>query len=161
MEPKTVKAKCIEAIIEDGSYVECFMKHGKGVESVAMYLMPGEWLVRYQECDHYTDCDLTIASYVAMALANGKVHTYEDEVAVYDLGCNHALYVFKKNGHVVLVDKEWDGWQDYVGKIGMRLEDLLEYVGDRYNGEIRRRVEEALRHVKSIQNVTAGALKRF
>jgi len=158
MEPKVVRAQCIEATIEDANYVECFMRRGKGAESVAIYLMPGEWLARYQECGHYTDCDLTIASYVAMALANGKVYTYEDEVAVYDLGCSHALYIFKIGGHVVLVDKEWDGWQDYVGKIGMRLEDLLEYVDDRYNGEIRRKVEEALRHVKLAQN---GALKRF
>jgi len=149
MEPKIVKAQCIEAVIEDGNYVECFMKRGKGVESVAIYLMPGEWLARHQECDHYTDCDLTIATYVAMALANGKVRTYEDEVAVYDVSCIHTLYIFKTSGHIVLVNKEWSGWQDYIGKLGMRLDDLLEYVRDRYDGEVRRKLEEAIRGAKA------------
>jgi len=46
------------------------MKRGKGVESVAIYLTPGEWLAKRQECDHYTDCELTVASYVAMVLAS-------------------------------------------------------------------------------------------
>jgi len=150
MEPKIVKAQCIEAVVEDGEYVECFMRRGKGAESVAIYLMPGEWLARHQEYDNYADCGLTIASYVAMALLRGKVATYDDEVSIHKINCEYTVYVFKKSGHIVVVRENWEGWHDYVGTLSMPLEDLLEYVRDRYDGEVRRVLEDVVREAKAV-----------
>jgi len=150
MRAEVVKARCIETSVDDGSYVECFIPRNGGAESVSVYLLPGEWLAKYQECSYYADCGLTTSDYVVAALIRGgAVRAYEDEAVVYDVGRGYALYVFRAGGHVVLVDKQWDGWQDYVGRIGMRLEDLLDYVADRYDGEVRYKIEEALRHAKS------------
>jgi len=53
-----MRAKCIEAMLEDAVYAECFIDHKKYVESIAVYLMSGEWLARRQRCDYYADCGL-------------------------------------------------------------------------------------------------------
>jgi len=144
MEAKVARAKCVEVEIDNDVYVECFLRNNR-IESIAMYLRSGEWLARYQSCEHPDDCELVISKYLATGLARGGVsRIYDDVVAVYELGCNRALYIFK-SGHVVLVNKAWDGWQDYVGTIGMRLEDLVEYVRDRYDKDVYRQVEEALK----------------
>jgi len=151
MKPKVVKSRCIEASVGDSSYVECFMPRNDGAESVSVYLLPGEWLAKYQECSYYADCGLTISDYVAKALIRGgEVKTYEDEVAIYDVEHTYTLYIFKRGGHIVLVDKQWDGWQDYIGLVEMRFEDLLGYIRDRYNGETRHKIEEALKHAKFV-----------
>jgi len=139
MEQKRVPAKCIEAELEGGVYVECFMRRG-GYSSIAMYLKSGEWLARFQSCESYSDCTIMIERYLAMALAVGNVRVYDDEAAVYQLGEGLWLYIFKREGHVVIVDENKDGWQDYVGSIGMRPEDLVEYVHSRgYSKEVRER----------------------
>jgi len=144
MELKVVRAKCVEIEIGGDVYVECFLRNGR-VESIAMYLGGGEWFARYQSCKHPDDCELAISKYLAIGLARGGAsRIYDDVAAVCELGCNRALYVFK-SGHVVLVNKAWDGWQDYIGTIGTRLEDLMEHVRDRYDRDVYRQVEEALK----------------
>jgi len=63
------------------------------------------------------------------------------------MNSSHTLYVFKIGGHIVLVDEQQSGWQDYIGRIEMRLEGLLDYINYRYDdGEVRRKIEGALKH---------------
>jgi len=140
MESERVPAKCIEAELEGNMYVECFMRRG-GYSSIAMYLKSGEWLARFQSCESYSDCAVTIERYLAMALAKGyRVRVYDDEAAVYRLGEGLWMYIFKREGHIVIVDVDEEGWQDYVGSIGMRPEDLIEYVYSRgYSKDVRER----------------------
>jgi len=147
MEPELAKAKCIEAAVGKRTYAECFMKRNDGVESVAVYLKDGEWLAKYQRCEDLLDCLLLTARYIAEALAHGKVRVYDDYVAVYERGA-FALYAFKFEGHVVLVDRNSAEWQDYIGKIGMDLSDLEDYVCSRYDEDVCRWVAETLKSAK-------------
>jgi len=139
-----VGGKCIEAKLGN-TYVECFIKRDDRIESISIHVE--DELARYEDYRDVFDVKMDIADYVAMALVRGSVRIFNTEVLVYDLTDYVSLYVFKE-GHVVMVNRDWDGWQNYVGKIDDPLEDLVDRACMCYSEKLCREVENALKHAK-------------
>jgi len=141
-----VGARCIEARLSSNTYVECFIKRDR-IESISIRVE--DELVRYEDYRDVFDVKLDIADYVAMALVHGVVRTFITDVLVYDLNDYMSLYIFKEGGHVVVINREWDVWQNYAGKISDPIEELVSKAcACPYSKKFCNDVVSALKHAK-------------